>query len=93
MTVLHRRAIPTLYPAICAGYRWLARCSRQTASPKCSRVVGEKWCRLTPSIRIRSEVRGRIESDSSSLYRTILGRFRKEVGDKGRDKTYSLVFD
>ena len=51
--------------------------------------MGERWRKLPPGKRIRSEVRGRIESDFSSLRRTIPGTFRRGVGDRDRDKTCS----
>ena len=91
MTVLHCRVIPALYPATRAGYHLLVGYSRRTANPKRSRVVGERWHRSTPGKCTRSEVLGRIESDFSSLRQTILGMFRKEVDDRGRDKTCFLV--
>ena len=83
--------MPILYPATCARYHLLAGCSRQIANPKRSRVVDGRWCKSTPGKCTHSEVLGRIELDSSSLRRTILDMFRKEVGDRGRGKTCFLV--
>ena len=85
--------MPILYPATRAGCHLLAGCSHQIANPKRSHVVDGRWHKSTPGKRTHSEVLGCIELDSSSLRRTILDTFRKEVGDRGRVGHVFFRFD